>query len=242
MPKPPAHEDSQAVHLSLLGGFELVRDGQSVRLPLFAQRLLAFLAIENRPVQRVRIAGVLWPDTTEEQAYGNLRSMLCKLRLRFAPIVHATRSDIRLAPTVVVDIAEQSSLAMKLLADPAAAEDADVQAILAQDLLPDWYDDWVLVERERMRQLRLHALEIVADRRMRSGRYAQAVQAALAALKGDPLRETAHRLLIRTHLAEGNRGEAIRHHGVYRTLLRDQLGLEPSFQWEELQAGLAQAA
>ena len=101
-------------------------------------------------------------------------------------------------------------------------------ADLAGDLLPDWCDDWVLDEREGLRQTRLHTLETLARRLGASGRHADAIQAALVAIRLEPLRETAHRSLIEIHLTEGNWSEACRQFQRYRKLLREELGVEPS--------------
>jgi DNA-binding SARP family transcriptional activator len=109
--------------------------------------------------------------------------------------------------------------------------------LLDGELLPDWYDDWVLVERERLRQLRLHALERLAEQFASAHRYHDAIDAALAALRADPLRESVHRLLIRTYLAEGNAVEAVRQYRLYRALIQEKLGLEPSSQIRELVNG-----
>ena len=92
------------------------------------------------------------------------------------------------------------------------------QADLSADLLPDWYDDdWVLVEREQYHQLRLHALEAMCARLTSIGRFGQAVQAGLAAVQGEPLRESAHYILIKAHLAAGNRWEATRQYEALPT-------------------------
>ncbi len=96
------------------------------------------------------------------------------------------------------------------------------------DLLPYWDEDWVLLERERFRQARLHALEHHSERLLGQQRYGEALQAALGALAGEPLRESAHRLLIEVHLAEGNAAEALRQYHQYRELLRSELGIAPS--------------
>jgi DNA-binding SARP family transcriptional activator len=86
----------------------------------------------------------------------------------------------------------------------------------------------VLLERERFRQLRLHALERLCDRLTAQGRFAEATEAGLAAVAGEPLRESAHRALIRAYLAEGNPGEAVGQYERLRALLRDELGVSPS--------------
>jgi DNA-binding SARP family transcriptional activator len=79
-----------------------------------------------------------------------------------------------------------------------------------------------------MAELRLHALDALAERLTAAGRYPDATSAALAAVKAEPLRETAHAALIRVYLAEGNRAEALAAYQQYRALLRTELGLEPT--------------
>ena len=91
-----------------------------------------------------------------------------------------------------------------------------------------WYDDWVLSEAEDWRQLRLHALEALADRLTAMGRWGEAADAAGAAVRAEPLRESANAALIRVHLAEGNQSEAVRQFDRYRALLDAELGLEPT--------------
>src|SRR6185369_11561333 len=89
-------------------------------------------------------------------------------------------------------------------------------------------DDWTVAESEEWRQLRLHALDVLAERLTEAGRFGDATSAALAAVKAEPLRETAHSVLIRVYLAEGNRGEALAAYEHYRKLLHDQLGVKPT--------------
>ncbi len=84
------------------------------------------------------------------------------------------------------------------------------------------------MERERVRQVRLHALENLSARMSRQKRYVEAVDAALVAVLAEPLRESSHRAVIRAHLAEGNVAEAVRQYETCRVALREQLGVEPS--------------
>ena len=98
----------------------------------------------------------------------------------------------------------------------------------ALDLLPGWYDDWALMERERIRQRLLHALEALSIRLISLGRYGEAVDAALLAVGADPLRESAQRVLIKAHIAESNLIEARRSYLAYRDLAQRELGIEPS--------------
>jgi DNA-binding SARP family transcriptional activator len=95
------------------------------------------------------------------------------------------------------------------------------------ELLPEWSDDWILIERERLRQIGLHGLETLSARLSDTGRHAAAVEAALLAVACEPLRETAQRALIVAHLAEGNAIEASRAFDTYTKLLDEALGITP---------------
>ena len=214
--------------MCLLGGFELRRDGATVHVTQAAERLLALLAIRSRPLLRLYVAGTLWADSTEQHAVGSLRSALWRLGRSGQRLVEADAEHLRIAPDVRVDLHEVMIRGRRLL-HGGPIEDGDFAAMIpAAELLPDHYDEWVLVERERYRQLRMHALEILCLQLSAAGRHGEAVEAGMAAVNSEPLRESAHRVLICAHLAEGNRCEAIRQFDRYRALLRNDLGLEPS--------------
>jgi DNA-binding SARP family transcriptional activator len=218
-----------ARQLSLLGGFELRWAGRAVPVARSGQRLLALLALHARPLERLWVAGTLWLDQPEERAGASLRSALWRLpRPGGAAMVDASPTHLRLADDVDVDLTELAATAGRLEAPGPDGDPHPAPALLASDLLPDWYEDWVVLERERFRQLRLHALEALCQRLTGAGRYGQAVQAGLAAVAGEPLRESAHRTLIQAHLAEGNPGEALRQYRLYTRLLADELAIEPS--------------
>jgi DNA-binding SARP family transcriptional activator len=217
------------IRVSLSGAFELRRNGESVDIATPAQRVLAFLALHEQPVHRNHVAGVLWLDSNEERAAGSLRSALWRIRQCGESIVESTQRGLRLSPHVGVDIRETVAWARRLGDGTHTIDHEDVQlAFTGGDLLADWYDDWVLLERERLRQLRLHALELLSQRLVMAGRFGEAMEVALVALRSESLRESAHRAVISVHLAEGNPSEALRQYRQYRELLRAQLGLEPS--------------
>jgi DNA-binding SARP family transcriptional activator len=224
---------SGATHLGLLKGFELRQGTKQIRLPLSAQRLLAFLALHDKPLQRLYVAGTLWLESSQEAANASLRTALWRLRRPGSALVEATPTELSLAERVVVDLRETAETAKRVLAHDGQSSDLG-KLCVAGDLLPDWYDDWLTIERERFRQLRLHALESLAEDLADGGQFAAAAEAALAAIAAEPLRESAHRALVRLHLAEGNLGEAIRQYTVYENLLRDELGLEPSPSMQNL--------
>jgi DNA-binding SARP family transcriptional activator len=239
--RPPRRSSATApcVELRLLNAFGLNSDGASVSLPMSAQRLVAFVALHNRPLLRPYVAGSLWLDTPDERAAANLRSALWRINRLSRPLIEAAGQQLRLRADVRVDFHDAERLALDEVHNRAEArhEEPDVEPFVG-DLLPDWYEDWVLIERERFRQLRLRALEAVCDRLARAGRLGEALDAGLLSVAGEPLRESAHRALVRVHLADGNAGEAIRQYRLCRRLLHDQLGIEPSERMRELVRGL----
>src|SRR6266496_2930749 len=218
--------------VDVLGQFRLLRGMSVVRVPRASQRLLAFLALRGRIVERSALAGALWPEASEPHAYSSLRAALTRLQRTARMAVTASQLELGLAEGVTVDLQHAKALARRLLdpAVPPAPGDLGASAVMAlsADLLPDWYDDWVLVEAEDWRQLRLHALEALARHLTAAGRWGEAAVAAGAAVRAEPLRETAHAALIQVHLAEGNQSEAMREFARYRTLLHAELGLEPT--------------
>jgi DNA-binding SARP family transcriptional activator len=207
-----------------------------------SQRLLAFLALHGRMVKRASVAGTLWPDASESHAYSNLRSALARLQGTARQSLAASKLELGLAEGVTVDVRHARALARRLL-DPAVTpnrSELSMAAVpaLSADLLPDWYEDWVLMEAEDWRQLRLHALEALAGRLIALGRWSEAADAAGAAVRAEPLRESGRAALIQVHLAEGNQSEAMREFTRYRVLLRAELNLEPTPRLRQLVQGL----
>jgi DNA-binding SARP family transcriptional activator len=238
-PPPGAPPGAAGSRVLLVGGFQLVEGDAQVALAEGSQRLLGLLALRGRPVKRVLVAGTLWPDVTEARAHASLRSALSRLYGVVREAVVVNPSDLRLASSVRVDLQESQALAHRLLDavdQPLEAADLSGAAIaaLSGELLPDWYEDWVLLEAEDWRQLRLHALEVLAGLLAAAGRYGDAAAAALQAVRADPLRESAHDALIRVHLAEHNRSEALREFKHYQELLRAELDIEPTAQLRDL--------
>jgi DNA-binding SARP family transcriptional activator len=226
------------LHLTLLGGFELRCRNIPVRLPLGAQRLLAFLAVQQGPLLRSHVAEALWPESHSRRASANLRSALWRIRQAGHNTLDVAGNRLNLTNQVTVDMRERAALARELLDRstdrPIGAVGSHTATELSTELLRDWYDEWLLLERDRWTQLRLHALEALAERLLAAGDYSAAVEAALAAVWAEPLRESAHRILVRVFAAEGNLGEAVRQYERYRQLLHRGLRTPPTAQMEEL--------
>jgi DNA-binding SARP family transcriptional activator len=219
--------------LRLLDGFEARLGGSVLDLKPSLQRLLAFLALANKSVERQHTAVQLWPDTPEVRALANLRSALWRLRQQPTDLVETTATHVRLHPDVWVDARHGVAELRTADADAVLAE-GDERVSLAGDLLPGWYDEWLLIERERVRQLRAHSLEAACRRLLAANRWADAIELGLRVVAFEPLRESAHRLVIEAHLGHGNVSEALRQLESCRKLLRRELGVEPSAQLSRL--------
>ncbi|MEX5301150.1 AfsR/SARP family transcriptional regulator [Kocuria sabuli] len=223
-----------AWRLQLLGTWALHCDGVAVQVPHRAQRLLTALALLD-PRPRSYLAGQLWPDSTEEQAAGNLRNCIWKISHLFPDLLDRQKDPVLLRRDVVVDVH-----LLTAVFDPAGAfpdppyTKESIELLGKAELLPGWYDDWLLHDQERTRQLRVRALERMAELSLAAGHAATAVDAALAAAAIEPLRESAHRLLMQGHLAAGNRASAHRVYDRLHCRLGEELGILPSPELKSL--------
>jgi DNA-binding SARP family transcriptional activator len=196
-----------------------------------SERLVAFLALRNRAVHRLKVAGSLWPDASDEQSLANLRSALWRLNGPSHDALAVEPKTLGLKEDIGVDLREGAALAHRIIDTTTPITDVDLAEapeVLREDLLVGWYDEWALAESERWRQLRLHALEALAVRLVHLERFQGALDAALLCVEADPLRESAHAAVITTHLAEHNRSEALRAFDRCCETLYSALGLAPS--------------
>lgn len=215
-----------APHIGLLGGFRLTVDARQLAVQPAAQRVVAYLALHDRGVTRDHLAGALWPDLRPSRASANLRAAIWRAVLPDVTVLVGSRTHVRLDDAVVVDYEAAVDRARRLIWSAADVPD-DVPRDLAGDLLPGWEQDWVLTERERIRQLRLHALDALCDRLAATGRGGEAVTVGRAVVAEAPLRESAQRSLIRAYLAQGDAVAARRQYEAYRATLADALGVPP---------------
>ena len=215
--------------LRLLEGFSLEWRDERVELPSGMQRLLALLALSGW-AHRCVVAGTLWPEVPEEQALASLRTSIWRLNRRLPGCVVTDGVGLTIC-SIVVDCLEQRRVTTDLLRvqvdDPRWISD-HLEILCRGDLLPGWYDEWVVLEREGLSQLRLHALERAALVMTRGGYLDAALQLALEAVRAEPLRETANAALMEVYLAEGNVSDAVHQYGAFRRMLQRELGVDPS--------------
>jgi DNA-binding SARP family transcriptional activator len=244
----PIPDISQPYRVDLLGSLRVSRGQSTLSLKSREQRLIALLAVNGtRP--RAYLAGRLWPDTTDARAAASLRAAVCRVERGAPGLLRGGDGHLGLEPGTVVDIHEVVSRAEALCRAVAAAgaeqpgDDWCLQSLtllLRGELLSGWYDEWVSDERERLQSLRLGALEAVAEILRVRGQHAAALSAALGATGIEPLRESAHRALIRIYLDDGNFHAALRAYGSFGRRMLAELGVRPSPQLDALVRPLLQ--
>lgn len=227
------------LQIQLFGTFQLRYNGKPVRdLPQARlQSLLAYLLLHRQaPHTRQHLAFLLWPDSSEAQARANLRRALYALRRVVPDLEHFLQIDsqsVQWRNDTPFELDVNTFEAMLAEAEQAGQKPA-VQAALEQalarytgDLLPACYDDWVLYERERLRQRYLSALEQLVYLLEDQCEYPEAITQAQHLLQADPLRESTYRTLMRLHVQNGDRARALRVYHTCASILQQELGVDP---------------
>jgi DNA-binding SARP family transcriptional activator len=229
--------------VTLLGGFEVrSASGPPLALPSRKiQALLAYLARQpGRPVARDTLAALLWGDTSDRQARKSLRQALYVLRKALPGNSPALRVD---AGHFMLDSAYlESDVAEfeRAVADgsPEALERA--ATLYRGDFLEGFhvseapFEDWLMAERERLRELALEALARLLAHQSSSGLTERAIQTAVRLLALDPLQEVVHRTLMRLYARQGRRSAALRQYQVCVEVLERELGAESEVETRQL--------
>lgn len=235
--------ETRTCRISLLGCWRLHDGEQPVSVGSREERVTALLALRG-PQTRIAIAGTLWPDSTESRARANLRTSLQRLRGIGGGLVATTRTALALSSNVTVDVWDLADCLdhVERGRDVSAAQAPEVLAALeGPDLLPGWYDDWVLFERERLHHRRIRALDKLGRDLLDGGQVTLAVRVAEEALALEPLLESSATLLVRAHLASGNHSAAVSEFDRYRQRLVKELGITPGRTLTELMSGYPRA-
>jgi SARP family transcriptional regulator, regulator of embCAB operon len=214
--------------LRLLRSWQLRRGADVVHVAVRQQRLITALAI-NGPRTRSYLVGLLWPETPESRALESLRVALHLISRPVPGLLVNSGPMLSLSEYVDVDLHRLRDQIREL---SQAGLNGNVSSCLQElrdsELLPGWYDDWVLFEQTRLQQDRLHAYHIIARESLLRRDYESALEAAEAALEVEPLYESAVGLLIEAERRRGNNAAALRAFNKYETKLKSDMGLVPS--------------
>jgi DNA-binding SARP family transcriptional activator len=215
-----------------------------------AGSLLAYLAYHrDRPHPREVLIELLWPEVAPQIGRTNLRRELCALRRQLEPpgivpgaVIVADRLCLRLNPAAcTTDVADFEALLQTAARARNRLEQAQRLAEAVElyrgELLPGYFEDWILPERQRLAEGFFGALRQLAAYHEEAGGLTEAVRWARRAAAADPLREEAHHLLIRL-LAAGRPEEARRQYRELERLLAQEAGSEPAPEIAEFIGGL----
>jgi len=233
---------TQTLHIQLLGTFD-IRYGATPlagAYPARLQSLLAYLVLHREsPQPRQHLAFLFWPDSADAQARTNLRNLLFRLREALPDgdcFLHVDGPTVQWQPDApfTLDVADwhlalaQAEQAERT-ADQATARDAleRATALYQGDLLPDCFDDWILPQRQELRQAFLDVLLRLIALLEAEQDHDAAIECAQRLLRHDPLHEPGYRALMRLHALSGNRAGALHVYDSCATLLQRELDVEP---------------
>jgi predicted ATPase/DNA-binding SARP family transcriptional activator len=241
--------------LSLLGSFQVILDGEPITEfeSDKVRALLAYLAVESgRSHRRESLAGLLWPERPERAARHNLSQALLNLRRAIGdydatpPFLLITRDTIQLntnsdywldtAPfTALLAACEEHPHYRLQACNPCMDRLQQAVVLYRGSFLQGFslgdsasFEEWSVLERERLHRLAMAALRHLADCHEQRGEIQQALQYAWRQVELDPWREEAHQQLMRLLALNGRRSEALAQYGTCRRVLAEELGIEPA--------------
>jgi DNA-binding SARP family transcriptional activator/predicted ATPase len=247
--------------LSVLGEFQVLID--DVPISTFesdkVRALLAYLAVEaGSPHRRETLVGLLWPDSPEDVARHNLSQALFNLRLALGdhtaklPYLLITRDAIQFNRqsnysldldqfNACFDAWEKSQERERGGASTIPTELEQMVKLYRGEFLKHFsigdslgFEDWILVQRESLRQRVLDALTYLANEYELRGDFQIARHYALRQLEMDPWREEAHYQIMRVLALDGQRSAALAQYETCKRVLAEELGVEPSTKTDEL--------
>ncbi|AXJ11918.1 bacterial transcriptional activator domain-containing protein [Arthrobacter sp. PM3] len=215
--------------LSLFQSWKLRSDSCILHVAARQQRLITALAIHG-PRPRSYLVGLLWPESAESRAMESLRVSMHLVSRQVPGLLVNGGAELSLSELVDVDLHRVRSCMRDLgqAGLPGTNVASSLNLLRDAELLPGWYDDWVLFEQSRLRQDRLHAFHIIARESLARCDFEVALEASEAALELEPLYESAVGLLIQAQRLQGNNAAALRAFETYRAKLSEDMGLAPS--------------
>lgn len=255
----------------LLGRFDVRLDDAPITTFAYdkVRALLAYLVTEaGHPVRRERLTGLLWPDYPERSARQNLSQALFTLRNALGDTAGrgddshyllASRQTIEFACTdgvwsdvngfdAAVKATRTHTHADLRACESCLAQLAEAVALYRGDFLEDLslddsaaFEEWALLQRERLRQLELEALDVLSDSALQHGDIEAALRYARRQLALDPWREPAHRQVMRALALNGQRTAALAQYEACRALLKDELQVAPEIATTALYTAIRDA-
>src|SRR5919204_4814398 len=230
------------LELRLLGQFDIRLGELSLSIPSRpAQSLLAYLALTAGTAhRRERLAGLLWPDIEDDSARASLRQGLWRIRKALEARLPSGVQYL-LADDLTVAFNAKSAYWLDAAAldtplDEATSVESLQQALIAYrgDLLPGFYDEWVLRERERLEGVFERKIGRLLECLIAMRRWPEVLEWAERWIAVGHVPEPAYRALMLAHSERGDRARIATVYQRCRELLFEELGAQPSEQTREL--------
>lgn len=238
--------DSAQFRIRLLGRFQIQQGAKPIQLPTRkAESLLAYLLLHPTSHGREKLAALFWGDSSETEARNSLRNALAVLNKKIGPhVLIIDRQSVSMNPEfpLWVDIREFETQAAGFLSDPVLQPHQVTTALYQDDLLSDFYDEWILPLREHYRSLFIKTLLQVTQVLRSQSEYEKAIETAHKLLMFDSANERAHQHLMFCHAALGNRSAALKQYEACQRLLLEELGVEPAAETTVLYEWIRQAS
>lgn len=224
------------LEVKLLGQFEVRLDSQPVEIPSRpAQSLLAFLILNiGTAYRREKVAGLLWPDSSENNARNNLRQALWRIRKSIGDgYLQADKMSITFT-------AEKNFWLDAQVLEMATASNAPVDvleeavSIYEGELLPGFYDPWVSLERERLQGVFEQKIQRLLQLLIKEGRWDDANQWAERWISFGQSPEPAYRVLMTSAAGRGDQAGVVAAFHRCVKAIEEDLGVEPSHETLEL--------
>lgn len=236
----------KALEAQLLGGISIRHHDQEVEA-LRSERLILFLTYlflnSDTPVSRKQLAFLFWPDSTDQQARTNLRNLLHHLRRALPEIDSFLEVDNqflrwKVESSFQLDVDQfKEALASAQTAQGDADSIHHLRTAVSRyhgELLPGFYQNWILLQREELQQAFLNALNQLVNLLEDARQYEEAVEIANRLIRSDPLSESAYQRAMRLHALNNDRAGAMQVYHTCSTVLMRELGIEPSTEIKSL--------
>jgi predicted ATPase len=225
-------QDLTPIRIKLLGRFYIEQQAQLIQLSTRkTESLLAYLVLHPQPHGREKLAALFWGDSSDTEARNSLRNALAVLNKKLGhDFLLVDRQSVSVNPEypIQVDALEFEAQAANYLAAPTSDPHLVNIKLYQNDLLSDFYDEWIFPLREHYRSLFIKTLLLIAQQMRSQSDYEKAIDHARKVITFDPANERAHQQIMFCHTAMGNRNAALKQYEECHQTLMEELGVDPT--------------
>ena len=237
------------LEVRLLGQFVVNLDGASIQINSRpAQSLLSYLLINaGKSFRREKLAGLLWPETSDANARNNLRQALWRVR-KSLETNYSESQPFFLVDDLTVAFNGEANFSLDVIRLEAKAGDetplpelTEIVSLYEGELLPGFYDDWIVLERERLQSVFETRMDLLVNRLVETQNWSEVIEWSERWIASGSVPEPAYRNLMKAHAGREDMSSVANAFQRCEEAMRDELGLEPSeatqVLFEQLKSG-----